>query len=374
MTTVVKTPEAQDFLALVPQLAGFHPSRSIILVAFRGNRTCAAMRFDLPQPASPKAYRSIATSLIGMLCKIRGADALVPVAYTDERFAEAGGVPHRAFIDVLVARAELSGFLVRDALCVAADGWGSYLDKECPSGGRPLDQITSSSVATAGLRQDLGKVDDGADLPTADFATSERVSRQLRRYRKLEADIDAEEFDRERALLSELPLLMEFALRMERKDIDDQLAALLILALSSPPVRDATLLLWAFDLEVGHRAFDDNDRFLAGLPPEDDNVVAYFWGDGPRPDPSRIATAIGLLKFLAANAPPSRRPALLCMLGWLNWALGRSSLAAQFVTLAEGIDRSYGLAEVLRGMISAGHLPEWAFDVPEIRDGDGDVV
>jgi len=38
--TIVKTREAHDFLALVPQLAGFQPERSVVLVAFRGNRTC----------------------------------------------------------------------------------------------------------------------------------------------------------------------------------------------------------------------------------------------------------------------------------------------------------------------------------------------
>ncbi|HEV7956101.1 MAG TPA: DUF4192 family protein, partial [Marisediminicola sp.] len=98
MTTVVKTHDAQDFLALVPQLAGYHPRDSVLLVAFRGNRTCAALRFNLPTAKNERIFRRVATSVVGTLCKVRGADAVVPVIYTDETFAGAGGIPAADFM------------------------------------------------------------------------------------------------------------------------------------------------------------------------------------------------------------------------------------------------------------------------------------
>ncbi len=120
--TIVKTREAYDFLALVPQLVGFQPERSMVLVAFRGNRTCGAMRFNLPAAgASRTVLRRIASTLVGTLCRIPGVDAVVPVVYTEETFASVAGLPAERFAETVCARAELSGFLVRDALCVAPD-------------------------------------------------------------------------------------------------------------------------------------------------------------------------------------------------------------------------------------------------------------
>ncbi|GAB2461743.1 hypothetical protein HD599_001011 [Conyzicola lurida] len=50
------------------------------------------------------------------------------------------------------------------------------------------------------------------------------------------------------------------------------------------------------------------------------------------------------------------------MLAWLNWALGRSSVAHRFVVAAAEIDDEYGLVEIISTMLDRGFLPEWAFD------------
>jgi hypothetical protein len=84
-------------------------------------------------------------------------------------------------------------------------------------------------------------------------------------------------------------------------------------------------------------------------------------GEGRRPEVARVESAVLLVKQLAASAPRPCRPPLLCMLAWLNWALGRSSVADRFVRVAEELDPTYGLAEVLRSVLDRGMLPEWAF-------------
>ncbi|MCY7325764.1 MAG: DUF4192 domain-containing protein, partial [Microbacteriaceae bacterium] len=104
---------------------------------------------------------------------------------------------------------------------------------------------------------------------------------------------------------------------------------------------------------------------FAGEDPAEFLAAPLMWGDGPRPDVPRVLTAIDLVKALAARAPRSMRPPLLCQLAWFNWALGKSSLAGRFVGEAERIDAGYGLAELLRSMLEAGHLPEWAFAIPD---------
>ncbi|MET3769992.1 hypothetical protein ABIB15_002696 [Marisediminicola sp. UYEF4] len=441
MATVVKTQRPEDFLALVPQLAGFRPRNSIIIVAFRGNRTCAAMRFNVPDADAGAGYSTVAGRLIGILCKVRGADAVVPVVYTDDRFADCRGIPHAGFVRAVVDRARTAGFLVRDALCVAEDGWGSYLDQDCPRDGRPLAAIESSSVNGAiprELRNDLGPVDAGSELPTVDLATRERVARLvkgLHEYVRAQRDPDVadvadpamvdpgliepelfepeaiarepdddgwdddgwEDGDNEQDDLFDddaygddsdgaygdesyddagdadddmprsgwLPGFAEDALQLPPDAIDDRAAAVLILCLQSPMMRDVVMLQWAFGLEVGELALDENKRFLAGEDPAAFLVAPLMWGDGPRPDVPRVRAAIVLVKALAARAPRSMRPPLLCQLAWFNWALGKSSLAGRFVGEAERIDANFGLAELLRAMLEAGHLPEWAFAIPD---------
>ena len=395
MSTIVKAATAADFLAVVPRLVGFEPAESIVFIAFRGRRTCGAMRFDLPEHVAPpvararsagaddterKFHRRVATTLVGTLSKLPGVDAMVPVVYTGEAFADAGRAPLAAFVRQVTERLEFSGFLVRDALCVAADGWGSYLDPDCPPGGRPLDAIARSRVfddLPPDQRGPLEGVADRAALPAAGLLECERVAILLRRFR---AVIDRDPtgqapcFDPPgrvhpavRAIgapwprSSDIPLTLERILRNEPTSLDPVVAAFVITMVRSPAMRDVVMLQWAFDLATGERVLSDARRFAAGAPADELDSAVLMLGQGPRPDPARVETAITLLKRVAALAPARDRPPVLCMLAWLNWALGRSSVANAFVCAAEDIDADYGLAEVMRVVLERGMLPEWAF-------------
>jgi hypothetical protein len=87
-------------------------------------------------------------------------------------------------------------------------------------------------------------------------------------------------------------------------------------------------------------------------------------GQGPRPDPDRIERGIKLLRTVVSRAEDVERLAPLCMLAWLNWALGRGTRAGHYIDEARAIDPSYGMAELLDTMLSNGMMPEWAFAVP----------
>jgi hypothetical protein len=346
MTTILKAHRASDFLALVPFLVGFRPRNSVVLVAFRGNRTRAALRFDLPGTSSSAECRRIAATMIGMLCKLPGADAVVPVAYTDDAVSTGPDLPHAPIMTALMRAAERAGFRVRDALCVAADAWGSYLDADHPPLARSLDEIGASTIGEgipAADRVALGAVDDGASLPAVDLATAERVARLLRRYRTGHRLSD---FDAVRRV--------ELSLGLTAETIEDRDAALLLLVLQAPAMRDAAMLQFAFGTRAGLAAVIGDRRRSAAL----------LCGDGPRPDPDRIRRAIAVLKAVAARAPRSARPAPLCVLAWLHWALGRGSVAGLFVDRALAIDPTHSMAGLLRAMFDSGALPQWAFEDP----------
>ncbi|WP_104193911.1 DUF4192 domain-containing protein [Cryobacterium sp. M25] len=388
--TIVKTREAHDFLALVPQLAGFLPEKSLVLVAFRGNRTCGAMRFNLPDPAAPeKVLKRIATTLVGTLCKIPDVDALVPVVYSDENIVAVAGLPQERFVEVLCARARLSGFLLRDALCVAADGWGSYLDPDCPAGGHPLRAIAASEVHRAipeEVRRDLATLQSRADLPAVDPSMRERLGRRLARYQRLggQAGTMPELLELAGDILDPV-VAAEAALGFDPQNLGLDDAAALLFLMQGPACRDQMMLQFAFGETVGRNTHCLNLRYAIlqrATGRSLDDIIAEEQSDGldsphsrvtsdlmlglgrERPDPERIEPAIRLLKVLVALAPRTARPAPLCMLAWLSWAMGRGSVAGIFVDQALAIDRHYGMAELLHTVFGSGHLPDWAFAVP----------
>lgn len=177
--TIVRAADAAQFLSFVPRMLGYRPAGSLVLIPFQGSRSIGGMRFDLPSD-EPDAVDRIASTVIGMACRLAEADGVAVIAYTDARFGDEGGMPHRELADALERRADACGLRVTDALCVAADGWGSYLDSDCPREGRPLQEL---AVAATGLdlpgAPELGDQAAGAELPASDLAQRERVGRAL---------------------------------------------------------------------------------------------------------------------------------------------------------------------------------------------------
>lgn len=369
MTTIIRTSDAQDFLALVPHLTGFLPRESIVLVAFRGNRTCGALRCDLPsQAASPAVRRRAANTMLGMICRIPDVDALVPVVYTDDTFAAREGMPHRPVVSSVLSRARYSGFLVRDALCVAADGWGSYLDDACPSAGRSLELITASpahrTLARNVARTGLVDIDAESAVPEADMESRERTAK---RYTELDALRDSPELGP--ALLFDENFsgdVVELAERLVGSpDLSPRDAALLAFVVQAPAMRDEALLTWAWGAGFGVRVMEMNDRHHRGEDISDLPGATALGGFGmPRPDPERLRSAIRLLRYTAARVPRRATPALLTMIGWCHWALGAGTIAGRWVDRARATDPAYGLAELLDLMLQAGRLPDWAWEVP----------
>ena len=405
MKTIVKASTAQDFLALVPQLVGFESEESIVFVAFRGKRSIGAMRYDLPVHESTSAHRRIATSLVGIVSRLPDVDAVLPVVYTAQPFMGETGMPSRGFVRLLVERFEFSGIDVKDALCVAGDGWGSYLDDSTPPGGRPLDAIRDSQIREsipADDRRPLGSIEEWASLPDVDTAVMERVARRLATLAEVlrwlraeglrdphsaipigrnrsssapssrgrsaaEGDTGLESDEQIEAvldayLLDDLPYFVEMVFQCDPAVMPDRTAAMLIHVAQSPALRDVLLMQWAFDRDTGDRVLDDAVRFTGGADAGALETSSLMLGEGPRPDPDRIESAIVIAKSLVARAPRDHRPPLLSILAWLNWALGRGSVAGRFVDAARAIDPGYGFAEILDTMLARGMLPEWAFE------------
>jgi hypothetical protein len=385
MTTIIKAADAAEFLALVPRLAGFRPVRSVAIVPFQANRTLGVMRLDLP-PDDADTDR-VAATLVGMVCKIRDADGLAVVVYTDHGFAgsgpEDGGIAHALLVEAIGSRADACGLRVTDALCVASDAWGSYLDS-APTP-HPLSDLADDLLDDRlpdDLRGPLGDQSTGAELPPADLAQRERVSRALRALElavsavagatgaEQAAHADLAALDPQAlaaaCALDDIPALFEDVLEWDAADLRPYDAAMLIWCLARPVLRDVALVQWCAGIEMGDAALDaqlsweDGDRY-----PEE--IAAFLWGEGERPEVERLEHALAVVRHAAAQAPRGDRAGALAAASWLCWALGRSTHAGWYAEQAVAIEPGHGLSGILLTMLGAGHLPEWAFTRPVPR-------
>ena len=408
MQTVIKAAGAADFLALLPALAGYTPTRSLALVAFRGSRTLGVLRVDLPpHDADAQTVSRCAATFIGLVCRLRDADGVVPVVYCDEQlYPEARGgtdgpLAHAALLAAVMQRADACGLRVSDALCVASDAWCSYL--EASGSSHPLTELDASPARAAvpgGTARVSGDQATGIELPPADFAERERVGVAIERLthaldamlsgddwpttgstRPGSAWLDGATVTLERAsrgitlpgdgatlgtagalgALCDVPALFEDALGTAPDDLGPDVSAALLLCLARPSMRDVALSQWSFDLDTGDEVLEAQLAWQDGVE-FPSHLAAHMIGEGPQPDIARVQTALTLVRHLAAVAPKSLRPAPLTVAAWLSWALGRSTHAAAYLDLVRAIDANYGLAQIVSSMVSAGHLPEWAFE------------
>ena len=352
MTTVIKKATSADLLAALPELTGRIPRNSVVLLAFRGKRTHAALRFDIPR-ASAKRF---AATAVGTFCKIEGADDVVPVICSDEPLSA-----HDELMETLVRRFRHAGFPVRDALAVGSDGWGSHFDPDRAI--RPLAEIED-----AASRLDLDRpADVPARVPRADELACRRMSDELERLRMLADDgEDLEAFEP----IADLPFFAEGALDWDDAQLRDR-GALLLFALQGPPLRDLVMLQWAFGIDLGDAMWDADTCTgieARNIYPDVDAVAAELMlGRGPAPDADRVESAISLLTSLVSRAADADRPAPLCMLAWLNWARGRGSVAGAHVDEVRSIAPEYSMGNLLASMFGSGILPEWIFSEPRRR-------
>lgn len=383
MTTIIRAAGAADFLALVPRLLGYRATRSVVLIPFDGNRTLGALRLDLPVDADAAERERFASMAMGLVCKVSHTDAVAAVVYTDTPFADGATLPHDRLASTLLAHADRCGLRVSDALCVAPDGWGSYLDPECPAEGRPLAAIPYDHEAFAGEPLPTDDQASGAVLPEVGLAERERIGRALIEIDRALSSLvgpaattedtgaippraDAPEPRIAPAAImtvcrmDDVPLLFEETLVRAPGELDPYEAGALVWCLSRPALRDVALVQWASDLTTGDEAFEAQLRHPDGAEyPE--HLAARIWGDAPAPDPARLESALALTRWLASAAPRAVRPGILSAAAWLAWALGRSSHAGRYAQLAREIDPEHVMAGIVLSFAAGAHLPEWVY-------------
>lgn len=378
MTTTVKAADAAEFLALVPRMLGYTPTRSIVVVpmgpvgtASRGgarrSRSMGGMRLDLPSDES--AVDGFAATLIGMVCRIPRAESLVAIVYGDEGVA--GGLPHEPLASAVRRASDASGLELIDMLVIGPDGWASHLRPG--EGIRPLTELlTFDRTLPPAPAGDQRRDADLPDATEADWRRTAQARRSLEAALEVVCDVrvpDDPGPGRDRvdpaALeaaceLDDLPGLFERALTWQPDDLTAMRTAMLSWVLSRPSLRDIALVQWATDIRGGAQAMEAQLRWEDGAdyPPD---LASVMWGEGACPDPERLEKALRLARHIAARAEREQRPGSLAMCAWISWALGRSTHADWYAREALEIEEDHGLADIVRSFVAATHLPDWAF-------------
>jgi hypothetical protein len=382
MVEVLRATSSADFLAMVPALAGFRPRNSVVFVMFAGKRSAGAPRLDLPTRRRAADYRAIASAAIGMASRAQGVDRLVPVVYTDSTFEGEHGIPWLDFMRHVRKQLRDAGFSVGETFCVAADGWGSYVDRDSPASGWSLSEIEQSPLRgdaewITGPLPDLDALSQLA-IPSADELDAMRDWLAQRTGADDGDRIDAALDDRDDPS-SRIEAILGEGDSAGTPPVDD--LGWLLLHVQAPSNRDAAMLQIAFGAEFAGYVRRDNARFadlqaMTGLSMDDvvqqevDAGRASFadagsngiMGIGPgRPDVGRLRRGIAVMMVAVACSPTEYRLAPLCILAWMWWALGLGSVASRFVELAIGLDSKYRMANLLYALFSGGRVPDWAF-------------
>jgi hypothetical protein len=328
MTEVLHAETDADLLAMVPRLSGYTARESLVCLAFSGTRAARAFRLALPSRQHSADRRELAASVIATCRALRGVGAVALVVYTDRTFDAEHGIPLDDLAEEVARRVHRSGLHILGCFCVAADGWGDYLAPRSREA-RPLSDIATSPMADPGIPS----IEGLEALETADPELARAVALALDELDELGDD------------LPDPCTWMESRGDARRADAAE-LAELVALA-QWPDGCPSLLLHAAFGPDVPHEV-------------DADELSRMFCGGGVRrPDADRVRAAIALVGRAAVHAPAELRPPLLCMLAWLSWSLGLSSVAMRRLDEAVALDPSFGPAASIRVLTEV--LPEWTF-------------
>ena len=395
MPEIIRAGSDDDLLALLPALVGMRLHRSLVLVAFAGTRTIHGARFDLPDRRDTRTLRSLADACVSLAARTPEADGVALVVVTDSSFAAERGIPWLELAREVELRMRRAGFAIVSMLCTASDGWGRYDARGDDRGPWPLHEIADSPGAVVAASLGAG-LDDPA-------APAELPAEEPGLFPVIDAAIDEiidgwERHDGSRASQHDLiprPVAdgvhgqVEAALVVAARDgaaaVAPEHLGLLAAYAAMPSWRDTLMLQIAFGRALGEAAAEQQREWqrrrhehggsmdeaveaaVAAGEPLDDDLGSLITGrGGRRPDVTRCRAGIGALLRAAANVEEPARPGLLCMAGWLCWAIGRASAAHRLLDAALGIEPDHRMSRLVRALVAAGAVPEWAFS-----GGDG---
>jgi hypothetical protein len=325
----IRVSSVAGFLAVVPHLLGFHPSRSMVVVGLdaRRGRIVLAFRYDLPDPPDDAASRDIAEHAAAVLRKRR------------IRTAIAAGYGEGALVtpvaEQLRAGLRGAGIAMRDLLRVEDGRYWSYVCTDpgcCPPDGVPFD-AGSHPAAAALTAAGMQARPDRASLAGSLAPLSGEAAQSMR-----EATGRAESRGAELMASSSPPGSMWLVVESGREAV----RAAISIYRHGGQITDHDQLAWLTVTIADLRVRDD------------------AWA---RMDPRHRADHLRLWTDLVRHAASRYVPAPASLLAFTAWQSGHGALANVAIERALAADPEYSMAHLIGQALDAG-LPPSAARLP----------
>lgn len=372
--SVLKLSTTAEAIAFLPALAGLPPQNCLIIAPFIGKHTSRAMHIlveDEPTEASARRHASVA---LGTLSRVPRCDSVVVAVYRDESFAQAAPAWHGA-LETILERLHSSGFHIKDAAIVAADGWMPFFDGD-PQVPQPLTELE----AAARNIPDDAALDPGLyRLPECDAELADVVTGLM-----LDRIVDGGEADSFGRIVRADPPnpidVLESAIAARAEDASALTLARLLTQIDSEGAVDRTVLQIAFGAATGALSWNRTmtlrvEAAEARCEPIDlmvkqaDDRQSKRLADlvtgrtQERPSPDRLHAGALLLSRAVVHCSLRERAWTMCALAWVRWALGLTTSALEMLDAAQRVDPRNSQVPVLRTLF-AHVTPEWLFASP----------
>lgn len=370
MTTSASAPNfsmatPDEVLAYIPHALGFYPRNSVVLLILQQTGLCATLRVDLPLESRGKAEEDLwVRQMINLVQKVPHADGLFIVFYTGASQGKSQQWPPRdGLLKSLAASVSAAGLQVRDGWHVGTKRWRSYFCMDarcCPPEGFPLPDLalteTHLRMVLAGSAPET-ELWDGEGVPR--WENYETIRGMLAENIEIVSAPEGREtlIAAWADLLGDDPAIAEKKIRLQAS-----LSASLLASLHDKTLRD----LLPYLAGRGEKdAFEVMSEILCDteFSRVSRNFSEFLLGTTELyPDWERIERLWFICRDLLGVADGTDHAALLCLLGWIEWAKGRGSCALALLQAALRIDRDYRLAQLLMRLLETGEMPLWVTD------------
>lgn len=355
----------EEVLAYIPHALGFYPRNAVVLLIMQGQGLAATLRVDLPRPenGTDQATRWVA-QLVHLVHKVPAPTAVFAAIYTGTTPTQGhGSLPKHELIDRLAPALVRSGVHVRDAWYVGDKRWHSYFcasDDCCPAEGFDLPDLalteTHLRMVVAGSAPEA-EIWDGSGVCewSNKAAIRENTEILLEEYA---GRLPRESLMRDWAeLLAADPAVAEHKIRSE-----EAFCASLLVSLQDRMLRDILPYLAGRGAVRAVGALQEVNR-----PSDFGTAASDFSGfllgtSNCTPDWDRLDHLWYLCRDLLGVAEGQEESALLCLLGWINWAKGKGSSALRLFTTVLEKDPEYRLAQLMVKLLETGEMPSWVAD------------